>query len=129
VNVLRAHAQAAPDMELVVIGPKNVLQWLRQFAAHGADTLRFRIVDCVDAGHVLKRWAETRLGLTDLLSVPVLHCADAYGLVVTHGPWKLVYSGDTRPCAALIDAGKGASLLIHEVTSASVYVTWLMLHG
>jgi hypothetical protein len=30
--------------------------------------------------------------------------------------WKLVYSGDTRPCEALVRAGAGATLLIHEAT-------------
>ena len=30
--------------------------------------------------------------------------------------WKLLYSGDTRPCKALQQAGKGCTLLIHEAT-------------
>ena len=30
--------------------------------------------------------------------------------------FKLVYSGDTRPCHELIDAGRGATILIHEAT-------------
>lgn len=30
--------------------------------------------------------------------------------------WKLVYSGDTRPCERLVRAGAGATLLIHEAT-------------
>ena len=30
--------------------------------------------------------------------------------------WKLVYSGDTRPCPALIKAGAGATVLVHEAT-------------
>lgn len=29
---------------------------------------------------------------------------------------KLVYSGDTRPCAATIEAAQGADLLVHEAT-------------
>jgi ribonuclease Z len=29
---------------------------------------------------------------------------------------KVVYSGDTRPCAATIEAAQGADLLIHEAT-------------
>ena len=32
---------------------------------------------------------------------------------------KLVYSGDTAPCAATAKAAKGADLLIHEATFAS----------
>ena len=31
-------------------------------------------------------------------------------------PWKVVYSGDTRPCQELEAAGSGATLLIHEAT-------------
>ena len=50
-------------------------------------------------------------------TVPVIHCFDAYGVVVRHATgWSVVYSGDTRPCPRLIEAGQGASLLIHEAT-------------
>lgn len=31
-------------------------------------------------------------------------------------PWKLVFSGDCRPSDALVRAGRGATLLIHEAT-------------
>lgn len=30
--------------------------------------------------------------------------------------WKLVYSGDTRPCLELIEAVHGATILVHEAT-------------
>eukprot|EP00882_Tetradesmus_deserticola_P034166 GHRQ01039099.1.p1 GENE.GHRQ01039099.1~~GHRQ01039099.1.p1 ORF type:complete len:146 (+),score=52.92 GHRQ01039099.1:3-440(+) len=57
------------------------------------------------------------LGFTSWASVPVAHCAGAHGLVLSHSQgWKLVYSGDTRPCPALVAAGAGATLLIHEAT-------------
>ena len=50
-------------------------------------------------------------------AVSVNHCHDAFGLVVTHRDgWKLVYSGDTRPCKALQEAGQDCTLLIHEAT-------------
>ena len=49
--------------------------------------------------------------------VPVDHCHHAFGLVFTHkNGWKLVYSGDTRPCEGLIKEGLGATILIHEAT-------------
>lgn len=52
-------------------------------------------------------------------SVAVDHCQDAYGLVMQHANgWKLVWSGDTRPCRALQFAGKDCTLLIHEATFA-----------
>ena len=42
-----------------------------------------------------------------MLTVPVDHCTEAYGLVLRHQHgWKIVFSGDTRPCPALIEAGK-----------------------
>lgn len=67
-----------------------------------------------------------RAGLEALLSVPVVHCPQAFGVVLkaaerTNGVgkaipgWKMVYSGDTRPCRAIVDASRDATVLIHEV--------------
>ena len=56
-------------------------------------------------------------GLVGWQSVAVEHCADAHGLVLRHGSgWSLVYSGDTRPCRRLQEAGQDCTLLIHEAT-------------
>eukprot|EP00736_Rhodelphis_marinus_P008172 Rmarinus@m.29569 len=57
------------------------------------------------------------LGLNHFETVPVIHCRNAYGLVFssTQG-WKFVFSGDTRPCPALVRAGKGALVCVHEAT-------------
>ncbi|MCL7021841.1 hypothetical protein MKW94_020135 [Papaver nudicaule] len=66
-------------------------------------------------------------GLEALISVPVVHCPQAFGVVLkaanrlnsegkTIPGWKLVYSGDTRPCQKLEDACKDATVLIHEAT-------------
>lgn len=59
-----------------------------------------------------------RIGLEDVKMVPVIHCADAFGVIMRHSRlgWKLVFSGDTRPCDLLNEAGKGCDLLIHEAT-------------
>ncbi|KAH9174677.1 hypothetical protein EDB89DRAFT_1949681 [Lactarius sanguifluus] len=57
------------------------------------------------------------LGLSRLNTIDVLHRTRAFGLVVTHqDSWRLVFSGDTMPSDALAQAGKGATLLIHEAT-------------
>src|SRR5207245_5547857 len=41
----------------------------------------------------------------------------ADGFVGPRRPGRLVvFTGDTRPCAAVVDAAKGADLLIHEAT-------------
>lgn len=66
-------------------------------------------------------------GLEALVSVPVVHCPQAFGVVLKASErtnragevipgWKIVYSGDTRPCQELIKASHGATVLIHEAT-------------
>ncbi|GAA5968545.1 hypothetical protein JCM11641_007673 [Rhodosporidiobolus odoratus] len=57
------------------------------------------------------------LSLAEVTAVPVLHRCRAWGVVVAHtSGWKVVFSGDTTPCDALVKAGQGASLLVHEAT-------------
>ncbi len=61
--------------------------------------------------------ARSALGLSRFGSVRVVHCAHSFGAVLESGAgWKLVFSGDTRPCALLTEAATGATLLIHEAT-------------
>lgn len=71
------------------------------------------------------------LGLKDLCSVPVVHCPHAFAVVLeaegrkvseseAKPGWKLVFSGDTRPCRALVEAARGATILIHEVSLQSL---------
>ncbi|KAI3671581.1 hypothetical protein L1987_87320 [Smallanthus sonchifolius] len=66
-------------------------------------------------------------GLENVISFPVVHCPQAFGVVLkgmdrvdSEGGmipgWKIVYSGDTRPCPELVEASKGATVLIHEAT-------------
>ncbi|KAF2546635.1 hypothetical protein F2Q70_00023321 [Brassica cretica] len=66
------------------------------------------------------------MGLEDLISFPVVHCPQAFGVVLKAAErknmagdkipgWKTVYSGDTRPCPQMVEASKGATVLIHEV--------------
>ncbi|KAH7295100.1 hypothetical protein KP509_27G032400 [Ceratopteris richardii] len=83
----------------------------------GVDIAGRRILNCILRS----------MGLRNLRSVHVVHCHNAYGIVLESDPipmddgslregWKVVYSGDTRPCPALVDASKGATVLIHEAT-------------
>ncbi|KAK4790130.1 hypothetical protein SAY86_017434 [Trapa natans] len=66
-------------------------------------------------------------GLDSLVSFPVVHCPQAYGVVLKASQrvnsfgkliegWKVVYSGDTRPCPELTQASRGATVLINEAT-------------
>lgn len=66
-------------------------------------------------------------GLTALISFPVVHCPQSFGVALKAEDrinsvgkvipgWKIVYSGDTRPCQELIEASQGATCLIHEAS-------------
>ncbi|KAK8956157.1 hypothetical protein KSP40_PGU015800 [Platanthera guangdongensis] len=81
---------------------------------------------------VLRRLKELlhEAGLDTLWSVPVVHCPQAYAVVFKAAEransagrsipgWKLVYSGDTRPCQSLIDASRDATVLIHEILGSA----------
>jgi ribonuclease Z len=66
------------------------------------------------------------MGIVELINVPVIHCIQANGLVLTvrkaatgkddDGVLKIVYSGDTRPSETLIFWGQDANILLHEAT-------------
>lgn len=106
--------------DLVIIGPAKIRKWLEEYNRFCED-IEYRFVDSRDL--VIKgryedyQFVTDRLDAREVLTVPVDHCPQAFGLVIAHNHgWKIVYSGDTRPCPALIEAGKGADLLIHEAT-------------
>ncbi|XP_027342584.1 tRNAse Z TRZ4, mitochondrial isoform X2 [Abrus precatorius] len=78
---------------------------------------------------ILKKFKEViqEAGLKALISFPVVHCPQAFGVVLKAEErtnsvgkvipgWKIVYSGDTRPCPELIEASRGTTVLIHEAT-------------
>ncbi|KAK0417708.1 hypothetical protein QR680_013164 [Steinernema hermaphroditum] len=55
--------------------------------------------------------------LRSAIAVQVHHTRMANGFVITDcSGKKLVFSGDTMPCELLIQAGKGADVLVHEAT-------------
>lgn len=76
--------------------------------------------------------------LEALMSFPVIHCPQAFGVVlralerlnsvgkVIPG-WKIVYSGDTRPCPELTEASRGATVLIHEASDDMYFVYFLFV--
>merc|ERR1740124_642257 len=68
-------------------------------------------------------WVRVRVRVCMCMCMRMLpqveHCSDAWGVVLRHASgWSLCYSGDTRPCAALTRAARGATLLLHEATFA-----------
>jgi ribonuclease Z len=63
------------------------------------------------------------LGLSVLEPFPVKHVSLSTGLRLSGSaaggpaaPWTVVFSGDTRPCPAVVSAARGATLMIHEAT-------------
>jgi ribonuclease Z len=60
-------------------------------------------------------WGKLQRGET--VSLPDGRKVSAEGIVGAKRPGRLVvFTGDTRPCAAVVDAAMGADLLIHEAT-------------
>ncbi|KAG0367805.1 hypothetical protein BGZ54_003219 [Gamsiella multidivaricata] len=65
---------------------------------------------------ILDRLLESS-GFDEISTVDVIHCPWSYGISMTHKEgWKVVYSGDTRPCENLVQAGHGATVVLHEAT-------------
>ncbi|KAJ1920472.1 hypothetical protein H4219_001309 [Mycoemilia scoparia] len=61
------------------------------------------------------------LGMSHIDTCSVIHCPWAYGLSLTHkSGWRLVYSGDTRPCATLVQIATAhdacPTVMLHEAT-------------
>lgn len=127
-----------PDCEpLLVLGPRPLRRALQGYAQ--LEPMRFRFVEASATAGPPPPGAPTQpeptpearaaidavvasLGLSRFESVLVAHCAHAYGLVLERAPadggrggWKVVFSGDTRPCPQLVEAARDATLLIHEV--------------
>ena len=119
-DILRGMAAESPLNEVVqtptcVLGPSMVGWWLRDYSESCQKLPDHRFVNCGTLSE-----GETAVSLNSSLefrTVPVIHCKGSYGVVVSHGKnWRVVYSGDTRPCPELVAAGKNATLLIHEAT-------------
>lgn len=113
--------EAAPSL---VVAPTPVLNWLQAYAQLQA--INYEALDCRDLedSQSVLPLALSSSKITGLRCVPVDHCYMANGVVLTHADgWKLVYSGDTRPCPALVAAGADADILVHEATFSDMLQT------
>ena len=108
------------DNKLILIGPSALDAWLQEGAAVTASPSLHTFVHApqVNAWMTTNQAVPLREVFDSIVSVPVRHCTDAYGVVLTlhRSGHRLVYSGDTQPSDLLVRAGTGASLLIHEAT-------------
>eukprot|EP01114_Cavostelium_apophysatum_P023195 TRINITY_DN8664_c0_g1_i2.p1 TRINITY_DN8664_c0_g1~~TRINITY_DN8664_c0_g1_i2.p1 ORF type:complete len:762 (-),score=109.98 TRINITY_DN8664_c0_g1_i2:17-2302(-) len=121
VNVLLQHRKVNASKEtyspILVVGPGAMNLWLQEFKK--VEPIEYVFIDMAwitGKNNPLSGWLNSHLSSQLLQAVPVIHCTDAYGVVFQRSEWKLVYSGDTRPCQALVGAGCNADVLIHEAT-------------
>ncbi|XP_032995487.1 zinc phosphodiesterase ELAC protein 2 isoform X2 [Lacerta agilis] len=117
-----------PYSPLLLVAPTLIMTWLHQYHDHCQEILghinlipaRFLIED----SDVFKPKAKAFISLlmekydfAKFQTCEVRHCKNAFACSMVHkSGWKIVYSGDTMPCDALVEMGKNASLLIHEAT-------------
>lgn len=94
-----------------VLAPRKVSWWLKDYSTR-CQKLHYRFVDCRSLTE-----KECEFGALNFQTVPVIHCKESYGVVVSREKsWRIVFSGDTRPCPALTRLGRNATLLLHEAT-------------
>lgn len=116
----RGRVLGAGAPPLLVIGPRPLRPVLAAQAA--LEPLPFTFVDCASTeagaadagcGGAAVSAALAAANLASLTSVRVVHCAHAFGVVlVGRAGWKLAFSGDTRPCDALVRRARSQSHLL-----------------
>lgn len=111
-----------------LIAPVQIMSWLNQYHDHCQQILsQINIIpsrclcDGTESPKVkTKSFIQAVLKKNELSKFQTCfarHCKNAFACSLTHeSGWKLVFSGDTMPCDALVNIGKNATLLIHEAT-------------
>ncbi|MBV9115506.1 MAG: MBL fold metallo-hydrolase [Hyphomicrobiales bacterium] len=109
----------------VVHAPANVISHMRHILEAYADERELRIaherrpssLGLEVEFHELAEGRAIRLGDLEAEPFSVDHrpVKPAFGLVLRQGKTRVVFSGDTRPVPALVEAARGAELLVCEV--------------
>lgn len=117
-----------PFCPLLVVAPTQLKAWLQQYHNQCQQILHHVNMipaKCLQKGAEVSSPTVEKLiallletcDLEEFQTCLVRHCKHAFGCALVHtSGWKVVYSGDTMPCEALIQMGKDATLLIHEAT-------------
>jgi ribonuclease BN (tRNA processing enzyme) len=96
---------------LNVYGPKHIeaaFKGIGQIFPYLIDKVLIKL-------HTLSPGFQAKTNNWTVTSFPVDHGdMEAYGFVIEAEGKRVIYSGDTRPCAETIKQAKGADLLIHE---------------
>lgn len=107
------------DLEaLLIIGPMWIESLLRDYKDL-VEPISYNFVvgrELSLLDNPLVPWFRHWFGFSSIISIRMDHSYPTYGFVICGEDWKLVYSADSRPWPALIEAGKDATLLIHECT-------------
>uniref|UniRef100_A0A452I7V0 Zinc phosphodiesterase ELAC protein 2 n=1 Tax=Gopherus agassizii TaxID=38772 RepID=A0A452I7V0_9SAUR len=117
-----------PSSPLLLIAPTQIMSWLHQYHDNCQEILgHVNMIPArflVEGAKVIGPKAEALIGsllekfdFAEFQTCEVRHCKNAFACSMEHtSGWKIVYSGDTMPCEALVRMGKDATLLIHEAT-------------
>ncbi|KAM7145362.1 zinc phosphodiesterase ELAC protein 2 [Macrochelys suwanniensis] len=117
-----------PSSPLLLIAPTQIMAWLHQYHDNCQEILghvnmipaRFLVEGTKVIGPKAEALISSLLekyGFVEFQTCEVRHCKNAFACSMEHtSGWKIVYSGDTMPCEALVRMGKDATLLIHEAT-------------
>lgn len=123
----RLMGAAAPP--LLIVGPWPLLKVLQAYSQ--AVHLRFHFLPNDHFARrnqpnyrpppdaIMQAYAQVMraLGLKTYEGFPVQHVSNSSGLKLEgEKGWTVVFSGDTRPCEAVLSAAKDATLLVHEAT-------------
>ncbi|XP_016041972.1 zinc phosphodiesterase ELAC protein 2 isoform X2 [Erinaceus europaeus] len=133
IHILLERERALASLEkpfhpLLVVAPKQLGAWIHQYHNQCQQILHHMSMipaRCLQKGAEGASPEDERLirlllescDLEEFQTCLVRHCKHAFGCALVHtSGWKVVYSGDTMPCEALVQMGKDATLLIHEAT-------------
>lgn len=108
--VMRKYHPTGPQPPIPVWGPPGTAGRMARAYDLPLDPGMAEEFDFIDHG------APVDLGPFRIAAHPVVHPVHAFALEVTCGDRRLVYSGDTGPCAALDAAATGADLLLAEAS-------------
>jgi ribonuclease BN (tRNA processing enzyme) len=115
----RYHPQPAFDPStrpLPVYAPAEAPdRFARAYAPSSAELAGTDLTDAF-AFHPVTDGTEAEVAGVRLRARAVDHVCEAYALRVEHAGRSLVYSGDTGPCAALVELARGADVLLCEAS-------------
>ncbi|NWJ01093.1 RNZ2 protein, partial [Crypturellus undulatus] len=112
---------------LFLVAPEQIMPWLHEYHNHCEEILGD--IKMITSQSLVKgcenikskdKFVSSLLESYDFAefqTCEVRHCKNAFACSMVHkSGWKVVYSGDTMPCMALVKMGRYATLLIHEAT-------------